>query len=228
MIDLDYMAGLVPVILRFVPLTFGMAVGSMIGALVLAAVLAVIRVLRIPVAHQAAGVFISFFRGTPLLVQLFLFYYGLPQAIPAFVAIDGVTAAMLGLTLHFAAYMAESLRGAILGVARDQWEAARAVGMKNGRIALVHVFPNTLAPLIVLATAQLGSTILTEASLSFLGLGVPPPLPSWGLMIAEGKDYMFFSPWVIFVPGVALFVLVFGINLLGDGLRDLLGAGDTR
>ncbi|WP_136652352.1 amino acid ABC transporter permease [Paracoccus aeridis] len=127
------MAGLVPVILRFVPLTFGMAVGSMIGALVLAAVLAVIRVLRIPVAHQAAGVFISFFRGTPLLVQLFLFYYGLPQAIPAFVAIDGVTAAMLGLTLHFAAYMAESLRGAILGVARDQWEAARAVGMTEGQ-----------------------------------------------------------------------------------------------
>lgn len=133
MIDLDYMAGLLPVILRFVPLTFGMAVGSMIGALVLAAILAVIRVLRIPVANQAAGVFISFFRGTPLLVQLFLFYYGLPQAIPAFVAIDGVTAAMLGLTLHFAAYMAESLRGAILGVARDQWEAARAVGMTEGQ-----------------------------------------------------------------------------------------------
>lgn len=127
------MAGLLPVILRFVPLTFGMAVGSMIGALVLAAILAVIRVLRIPVANQAAGVFISFFRGTPLLVQLFLFYYGLPQAIPAFVAIDGVTAAMLGLTLHFAAYMAESLRGAILGVARDQWEAARAVGMTEGQ-----------------------------------------------------------------------------------------------
>ena len=133
MIDLDYMAGLVPVILRFVPLTFGMAVGSMMGALILAAILAVIRVLRIPVANQAAGVFISFFRGTPLLVQLFLFYYGLPQAIPAFVAIDGVTAAMLGLTLHFAAYMAESLRGAILGVARDQWEAARAVGMTEGQ-----------------------------------------------------------------------------------------------
>jgi len=132
-IDLDYMAGLLPVILRFVPLTFGMAVGSMMGALILAAILAVIRVLRIPVANQAAGVFISFFRGTPLLVQLFLFYYGLPQAIPAFVAIDGVTAAMLGLTLHFAAYMAESLRGAILGVARDQWEAARAVGMTEGQ-----------------------------------------------------------------------------------------------
>ena len=64
--------------------------------------------------------------------------------------------------------------------------------------------------------------------LSFLGLGVPPPLPSWGLMIAEGKDYMFFSPWVIMIPGVALAVLVLGINLVGDGLRNLLGAERLR
>lgn len=133
MLDLGYMAGLVPVILRYVPLTIGMAVAAMLAALALAAVMAVIRVLRVPVAHQLAGVFISFFRGTPLLVQLFLFYYGLPQAIPAFVRIDGVTAAILGLTLHFAAYMAESLRGAITGVPRDQWEAARAVGMTEGQ-----------------------------------------------------------------------------------------------
>lgn len=133
MLDLAYMAGLVPVVLRYLPLTFGMAVASMAGALLIAGMLAVIRVLRIPVAHQAAGVFISFFRGTPLLVQLFLFYYGLPQAVPAFTRIDGVTAAILGLTLHFAAYMAESLRGAIAGVARDQWEAARAVGMTEGQ-----------------------------------------------------------------------------------------------
>ena len=76
----------------------------------------------------------------------------------------------------------------------------------------------------MVATLEMALAILLEAALSFLGLGVPPPLPSWGLMIAEGKDYMFFSPWVIMIPGVALFVLVLGINLLGDGLRDLLGA----
>jgi len=74
------------------------------------------------------------------------------------------------------------------------------------------------------ATLEIALAILLEAALSFLGLGVPPPLPSWGLMIAEAKDYMFFSPWVIVIPGVALFVLVLGINLLGDGLRDLFGA----
>jgi peptide/nickel transport system permease protein len=70
--------------------------------------------------------------------------------------------------------------------------------------------------------------ILLEAVLSFLGLGVPPPLPSWGLMISEGKEYMFFDPWVIFVPGITLFVLVMGINLLGDGLRDMVGASQVR
>ena len=78
-----------------------------------------------------------------------------------------------------------------------------------------------------IGTSLLALAILLEAALSFLGLGVPPPLPSWGLMIAEARDYMFFQPWVIMVPGLALFVLVMGINLLGDGLRDLLGVQRT-
>ena len=128
-LDLEYMAGLVPVILRYVPLTLGMAVMAMAIALVLAAVLAVIRVLKVPVLDRIVAVFISFFRGTPLLVQLFLFYYGLPQVVAAFRSIDGVTAAVIGLTLHFSAYMAESIRGAILGIDRSQWEAGAAVGM---------------------------------------------------------------------------------------------------
>jgi peptide/nickel transport system permease protein len=107
----------------------------------------------------------------------------------------------------------------------DYIAAARAAGASRAHIMLREVLPNILTPLIVVATLEMALAILLEAALSFLGLGVPPPLPSWGLMIAEGKDYMFFSPWVIMVPGVALFVLVLGINLLGDGLRDLLGAG---
>ena len=78
------------------------------------------------------------------------------------------------------------------------------------------------------AAVVVALAILLEAALSLLGLGVPPPLPSWGLMIAEGKDYMFFSPWVIMIPGVALAVLVLGINLVGDGLRNLLGAERLR
>lgn len=107
----------------------------------------------------------------------------------------------------------------------DYIAAAQAAGASRRHILLREVLPNILTPLVVVATLEAALAILLEAALSFLGLGVPPPLPSWGLMIAEGKDYMFFSPWVIMIPGIALFVLVLGINLLGDGLRDLLGTG---
>lgn len=102
-------------------------------------------------------------------------------------------------------------------------EAARAVGMGEMRIAVRHVLPNTLAPLIVLATAQLGSAILTEASLSFLGLGIPEPHPSWGRMLSESAaEYVRTAPWLVIFPGVAISLTVFGTNLLGDALRDIL------
>ena len=107
----------------------------------------------------------------------------------------------------------------------DYIAAAQAAGASRAHIVLREVLPNIVTHLVVVATLEMALAILLEAALSFLGLGVPPPLPSWGLMIAEGKDYMFFSPWVIVIPGAALFVLVLGINLLGDGLRDLLGTG---
>src|SRR4051812_18726070 len=110
----------------------------------------------------------------------------------------------------------------------DYIAAARAAGASQLHILLREVLPNIANHLVVVATLEMALAILLEASLSFLGLGVPPPLPSWGLMIAEAKEYMFFSPWVIMTPGIALFVLVLGINLLGDGLRDLLGADLRR
>ena len=99
--------------------------------------------------------------------------------------------------------------------------AAKAVGCSTPRIILSEILPNILNPLIVVATLEMAHAILLEAALSFLGLGVQPPLPSWGLMIAEGKQYMFFSPWVIAIPAVALVFLVLAINLVGDGLRDV-------
>jgi peptide/nickel transport system permease protein len=102
--------------------------------------------------------------------------------------------------------------------------AAWCAGCSRLRILAGEVLPNIASHLVVVATLEIALAILLEAALSFLGLGVPPPLPSWGLMIAEAKDYMFFSPWVIMIPGVCLFVLVLGINLLGDGLRDAFGA----
>ena len=110
----------------------------------------------------------------------------------------------------------------------DYVAAAWAAGCSRSWIILREVLPNIVHHLVVIATIDMAIAILLEATLSFLGLGVPPPLPSWGLMIAEGKDYMFFKPWVIVIPGVALAVLVLGINLLGDGLRDALGASTER
>jgi peptide/nickel transport system permease protein len=102
-------------------------------------------------------------------------------------------------------------------------EAARAVGMSEWKIAFRHVLPNTVAPLIVLATAQLGSAILTEASLSFLGLGIPEPHPSWGRMLSESAaEYVRTAPWLVVFPGLAISLAVFGTNLLGDAVRDIL------
>jgi peptide/nickel transport system permease protein len=99
--------------------------------------------------------------------------------------------------------------------------AAQAAGASTTRIVLTEVLPNVLPHLIVIATLEAASAILLEASLSFLGLGVQPPLPSWGLMISEAKAYMFFSFWLIALPGTALAVLIFAINLAGDGLHQV-------
>ena len=102
-------------------------------------------------------------------------------------------------------------------------ESAKASGMSDVRIAFRHVLPNTLAPLIVLATAQFGATILIEAALSFLGLGVPEPHPSWGRMLSESAaEYVRTAPWLVIFPGVAISAVVFGTNLLGDAVRDIL------
>jgi peptide/nickel transport system permease protein len=106
----------------------------------------------------------------------------------------------------------------------DYVAAAQAAGASHWHVLTREVLPNIANHLLVVATLEMALAILLEAALSFLGLGVPPPLPSWGLMIAEAKEYMFFTPWVIVTPGIALFILVLGINLLGDGLRDMLRA----
>ncbi|WP_339637341.1 amino acid ABC transporter permease [uncultured Sulfitobacter sp.] len=140
-LDLDYMLGLVPVILGYVPLTLFMAVAGMVCALILASLLAVERVVKVPVLDWFVIVFISFFRGTPLLVQLFLFYFGLPQVLSFLTNISGVTAAIMGLTLHFSAYMAESIRAAIMGVDRSQWEAAQSIGMTQGQMMWRIILP---------------------------------------------------------------------------------------
>ena len=101
-------------------------------------------------------------------------------------------------------------------------EAAIAGGTRTPKLLLRHILPNTLAPLIVQSTYIAASAILTEAGLSFLGVGIPPEIPSWGNIIAQGRSFFLIAPWSILIPGVFLAVLVLGVNMLGDGLRDRL------
>ena len=104
---------------------------------------------------------------------------------------------------------------------REFVTAAQALGCSTPRILFTEVAPNIVNHLIVVATLEMAHAILLEAALSFLGLGVQPPTPSWGLMVSEAKGLMFFDPWLITIPGVALFLLMLAINMLGDGLRDV-------
>ena len=119
--------------------------------------------------------------------------------------------------------MARLVRGQVL-VARglDYVQAARALGASDVRLVARHVLPNVLGPVIVAATLGVGSAIMAEAALSFVGLGAQPPTPSWGAMIAEGRDLLRVAPWVSLFPGLAIGLTVLGVNLVGDGLRDAL------
>jgi peptide/nickel transport system permease protein len=118
---------------------------------------------------------------------------------------------------------ARIVRGEVLSLREREFiQAAKALGMGDGRIILRHVIPNTLAPIIVSATLLIGQTILTEAALSFLGLGVQPPTASWGNMISDGRDALINAWWIATFPGLAIVFTVTAFNLLGDGLRDAL------
>ena len=127
--DFQYIIELMPILLKYLGVTMEMALWGVLFALILALALALLRVFKIPFLQHVASLFISFFRGTPLLVQLFLLYYGAPQFMPIFIGMDAFTAAIIGLTLHFSAYMAESIRAAILGIDKSQMEACLSIGM---------------------------------------------------------------------------------------------------
>lgn len=115
------------------------------------------------------------------------------------------------------------IRSAVLSVKANVYvEAARALGAGNSRILLRHVLPNIFGPIMVLATIWLGTAILAETSLSYLGLGIPPPAPSWGRMLSEARAFMLQRPTLALFPGLAITIVVFGFNMLGDALRDLL------
>ena len=144
------------------------------------------------------------------------------------IAISGVlgpsiTTAMLAIGIVYAPIFARIARGPTLAIMQQQYvEGARAMGAQQWRIMLHYVLPNIAAPLIIQATLSFSTAILSEATLSFLGLGTQPPDPSWGTMLSSGRKYMELAPWVAIFPGLAIALAVLGLNMLGDGLRDAL------
>jgi peptide/nickel transport system permease protein len=136
----------------------------------------------------------------------------------------GITNLILALGLLMAASNSRVVRSTVLSVKESQYiEAAHATGAGHLRILLLHILPNVMAPIIVIATANIGTVIIVEASLSYLGLGVPPPNPSWGGMLS-GQTMAYFrrAPWMALFPGAALSLTVFSFNMFGDALRDVL------
>jgi peptide/nickel transport system permease protein len=133
------------------------------------------------------------------------------------------TNAMIAIGIVYAPAFARVIRGSVLSVMAESYvEAARVVGASDLRIMVRHLLPNITAPIIVLTTVYLSTAILSEASLSFLGLGTQPPEPSWGGMLNAARRFMELAPWLAIFPGGAIMLVVLGFNFLGDGLRDIL------
>lgn len=200
-------------------LIYGARVSLLIGA---------VAALISGVIGTAMGVAAGYFGGKVDAVVTFLINVRLAMPVVlvalAVVAILGgslqVVIGVLGLLLwdRFAVVM----RASTLQVRRREYvAAAQAIGASTSRVILSEIMPNIVNNLIVIVTLEMAHAILLEAALSFLGLGVQPPTPSWGLMVSEGKNMMLFEPWLVLIPGFVLFVLVLAINLMGDGLRDV-------
>ena len=176
------------------------------------------------------GLVSAYFGGkTDLITQRVLdILQGLPLLVLALVMSaalgPSVENVVIAISIPILPRAARVIRASVLSIREMQYiEAARALGLRHLRIAFRHVLPNTIGPFIVLTTAQLGSAILVEATLSFLGLGVPEPYPSWGRMLSvSAAEYAQKAPHLVLFPGIAISLAVFGSNLLGDALRDTL------
>jgi peptide/nickel transport system permease protein len=158
------------------------------------------------------------------ITEIFLAFPGVLLAIGIMAALGvNVTNLILALTIVFWPSFARIVRGQALSLAQSEYvQASRVIGSSNLRIIREHILPNTLAPAIVVATLGIGFTLLSEAALDFLGLGVNPPAPSWGNMIADGRTFFITVPYLMLFPGLLISISVLAFNLIGDGLRDAL------
>jgi peptide/nickel transport system permease protein len=136
----------------------------------------------------------------------------------------GMWAVIIAMALRNGITGSRIIRSAVIGIKENMYaQAARAIGCSTSRVLIRHILPNIMAPAIVLFTTRVPSMILTEASLSFLGFGIPPPFPSWGGMLSgSGREYMFMAPWMAIWPGLALCITVYCVNMFGDAVRDIL------
>ncbi|TQR21249.1 ABC transporter permease [Psychrobacillus vulpis] len=135
----------------------------------------------------------------------------------------GLTNAMIAVAISVVPSFVRVVRGSVLSIRETEYvEASRAIGVKNWKIIIKHILPNVASPIIILATLEFGSSILSAASLSFLGLGEQPPNPEWGALVYVGKSFLSQAWWMTLFPGLAIMLVVLGFNLLGDGLRDAL------
>ncbi len=175
------------------------------------------------------GIFAGFFGGRldSLLMRIVDVMFAFPGLVLAIV-IAGLLGpsrrnAMIAIGVIFAPAFARVVRGTVLAVMSEPYiESGRVAGSSDARLIRLHVLPNILAPLIVMVTVYLSSAILSEAALSFLGLGTQPPEPTWGGMLNVARTYMEILPWMAIFPGLAIMIVVLGFNFLGDGLRDVL------
>ena len=158
------------------------------------------------------------------LVEIMLSLPGLLLALALMATLGaGLDKVIIALSIIFVPRTVRVMRATVLSVKQNVYiEAARAIGASQGRIMLRHILPNVMAPYLIIASSLLGAAILIEATLSFLGLGIPPPHPSWGRMLAGSATlYAVSAPWMVVIPGVAITWIVLGFNLFGDALRDI-------
>ena len=175
------------------------------------------------------GVLAGYIGGTAdnLIMRFMDLFFAFPAILLAMAIVaalgPGANNTILAISIVYTPIFARVARGPTLSVKGMEFvTAARAVGARGGRILGQHIFPNITAPLIVQISLALSWAILTEAGLSFLGLGAQPPQPSWGNMLSEGRSLLELAPWMTVFPGLAIMLCVLGFNLLGDGLRDIL------
>lgn len=204
----------------FSRIVFGSRVSLQVGVIAVVIALAV---------GGLIGIFAGFFGGRldSLLMRVVDVMFAFPGLVLAIV-IAGLLGpsrrnAMIAIGVIFAPAFARVVRGTVLAVMSEPYiESGRVAGSSDARLIRLHVLPNILAPLIVMVTVYLSSAILSEAALSFLGLGTQPPEPTWGGMLNVARTYMEILPWMAIFPGLAIMIVVLGFNFLGDGLRDVL------